>query len=176
MITNINKEECLQILKNNYIGHLAYIYGNLPFVIPITYYYDQNNITVIGYTGEGHKTKALQLNNAVSLEIAEILSIDNWRSILIQGRFEKLEGPDAKYGLHEFSLGVKKLIKEKDKKELQFTPQFTGKTNPEALPIVYRINIKKITGKERYSKIENESNTSYKRFKEHKSSHKNSMS
>ena len=127
MITNIKSQECLEILKTNCIGHLAYIYKNTPFVIPITYYYDKNSITVIGYTGEGHKTKALRLNNAVALEVAEIQSIDNWKSILIQGSFEELEGPDAKYGLHKFSLGVKKIIEDKVRKELHFIPQFSGK-------------------------------------------------
>jgi len=149
MITNLKKEECLEILQNNYIGHLAYIYKKLPFVIPITYYFDKKNITVIGYTGEGHKTKALRLNNAVSLEIAEIQSIDEWKSILIHGTFEELEGPDAKYGLHKFSLGVKKLIQEKEKQELHFIPQFSGKTNSDAIPVVYQINIQEITGRAR---------------------------
>ena len=152
MLTNLNKQECFKVLKNNYIGHLAYIYKNLPFVIPITYYFDKKNITVIGYAGEGHKTKALRLNNAVSLEIAEIQSIDVWKSILIHGTFEELEGPDAKYGLHKFSLGVKKLIQEKEKQELHFISQFSGKTNPDAIPMVYQINIQEITGKERKQK------------------------
>lgn len=151
MITNINKKDCLDILKNNYIGHLAYIYNNLPFVIPITYYYDKKKITVIGYTGEGHKTKALRVNNTIALEVVEIKSIDSWRSILIHGTFEELEGTDAKYGLHQFSLGVKKLIAEREQKKLNYIPQFSGKTSSEATPIVYRINIKKITGKERKS-------------------------
>lgn len=154
MIKNINKEECFKILKNNYIGHLAYIYKNTPFVIPITYYYDKKNITVIGYTGEGHKTKALEINSAVALEVAEIKTINKWKTILIQGAFEKLEGPDAKYGLHRFSLGVKKLIAEKEKKELHFIPEFSGKNSTEDIPIVYRINIHEITGKVRNSNQE----------------------
>lgn len=151
MITTINKEECFKILNNNYIGHLAYIYNNAPFVIPITYYYDKKNITIIGYTGEGHKTKALRVNNVVSLEVAEIQSVDDWKSILVHGTFEELEGPDAKYDLHKFSMGVKKLIQEKEEKELDFIPEFSGKTHPESIPIVYHVKIHEITGMERKS-------------------------
>lgn len=146
MITNLKKQECLKILNNNYIGHLAYVYKNLPFVIPITYYYDKKNITIIGYTGEGHKTKALRKNKAVALEIAEIESINNWKSILVQGTFEELEGPDAKYELLKFYLGVKELI---PNKEIHFISQFSDKTSSEAIPIVYRINIQEITGKQK---------------------------
>tara|TARA_R110000868_G_scaffold342697_2_gene603603 strand:+ start:8080 stop:8583 length:504 start_codon:yes stop_codon:yes gene_type:complete len=152
MISDLERTECFKILNNNYIGHLAYVYHKQPFVIPITYYYDKTNITVIGYTGEGHKTHALRLNNAVALEIAEIQAIDNWKTVLIQGTFEELVGPEAKYELHKFSLGVKKLIKGKDNIKLDFIPQFSSKTNPEAIPIVYHINIQEITGKQRNSK------------------------
>ena len=153
MITNLKKSECLKILKNNYIGHLAYVYKNLPFVIPITYYYNRKNITIIGYTGEGHKTRALRLNNAVSLQVTEIQSIDNWKSVLIQGTFEELEGPDAKFKLHKFSIGVKKLIVEKKNRELHFIRQFSNKTHFDSVPVVYRINIQEITGKEKKPKI-----------------------
>tara|TARA_R110002049_G_scaffold165890_1_gene331765 strand:- start:277 stop:810 length:534 start_codon:yes stop_codon:yes gene_type:complete len=172
MITNITKQECLKILKNNYIGHLAYVYKNAPFVIPITYYYDKKSITVIGYTGEGHKTKALRINNAVALEVVDIESVDNWKSVLIQGTFEALEGPDAKYGLHKFSLGVKKLIAEKEKRELHFIPQFSGKTHPETIPMVYHINIHEITGKKCNSNKSDVSNPYYQEHREYKSSQK----
>ncbi|GGZ87214.1 pyridoxamine 5'-phosphate oxidase family protein [Algibacter mikhailovii] len=151
MITNLNKQECLKILNNNYIGHLAYVYNNLPFVIPITYFFDKKNMTIIGYTGEGHKTKALKQNNAIALEIAEISSVNKWKSILIQGDFEILDGPDAKSELHKFAVGVKKLITQNENKTFHFIPDFSGKTNSEVAPIVYHINIHEITGKERNS-------------------------
>lgn len=77
MITDLTKAECLKILSSNYIGHLGYISRNLPFVIPITYYFDNKNITVIGYSSEGHKINALRKNNAVALEVVEVESINN---------------------------------------------------------------------------------------------------
>ncbi|MFL1012197.1 pyridoxamine 5'-phosphate oxidase family protein [Flavisericum labens] len=147
MIKSITKAECLKILENNCIGHLAYIYKNSPFVVPITYFYDKKSNSIIGYTGEGHKTKALKKNKFVALEIAEIKSIDHWRTVLVHGTYEELKGPDAKFELHEFSLAVKNLISEKEQKEYQFIPQFSDKTHPESQPIVYRINIMEVTGK-----------------------------
>ena len=170
MIKNINRDECLKIISQNYIGHLAYIYKNAPFIVPITYYYDKKNITVIGYTGEGHKINALRINNAVALEIVDIKSIDTWKTILIQGTFEELKGPDAKYELHKFSIGVKKLILEKEKKELHFIPQFSVKTNIGAKPIVYHINIEEIIGKKCNSKQEKPANPYYQKPREYKSS------
>ncbi|MGB5419933.1 pyridoxamine 5'-phosphate oxidase family protein [Algibacter sp.] len=149
MITDLKKQECLKILKNNYIGHMAYVYKNSPFIIPITYFYDKTNIIIIGYSGEGHKTNALRLNNAVAFEVSEITSVNEWRSILIKGTFEELSGPDAKFYLHEFSQGLKHLIAKKEKKDVEFIYEFSGKTHFEASPVVYRIKMETITGKQR---------------------------
>ena len=40
MIKVLNETERNTILEDNYIGHLAYIYNNRPFIAPITYYFD----------------------------------------------------------------------------------------------------------------------------------------
>lgn len=155
MITNLKKQECLKILHNNYIGHLAYVYKNSPFIVPITYFYDTKNIIIVGYSGEGHKTKALRLNNAVVLEVAEITAVDNWQSVLVHGTFKELSGPDAKHYLHEFSNGIKKQIANKEQKDVEFIREFSGKTSFESPPIVYQIIIEEITGKQRKLKTHN---------------------
>ena len=148
MLTDLNKEACFELLESNYIGHLAYVYKNEPYVIPITYYFDKEFIRVICYTGEGHKTRALRSNSAVALEVAEIESLDRYKSILVHGIFKELSGVDARSELHKFYLGVKKLISEKDQKEVHFIPEFSTKTHPEALPFVYKIKIQYISGKQ----------------------------
>ena len=165
MITDLKKDACFEILSNNYIGHLAYVYNNTPYVIPITYFYDKTYIRVICYTGEGHKTTALRANGSAALEVAEIEFIDHYRTVLVHGTFEELEGLDAKYDLHKFTLGVKNLISERDHRKVNFIPEFSGKTHPEAQPIVYHIKIQEITGKEKLplneylsSHVENETN------------------
>ena len=149
MITNLENEDCNQILNNNYIGHLAYIYLNKPFVVPITYFYDQKEKRIIGYTGEGHKTHAMQFNNNVAIEIPEIQFVNSWKSVMVRGTYKELTGVEAKYELHKFTLGVKAIIEEKDKNKVDFLPQFSSKTNSEVQPIVYVINIQEIIGKER---------------------------
>ncbi|MDG1730360.1 MAG: pyridoxamine 5'-phosphate oxidase family protein [Algibacter sp.] len=149
MISNLEKQECLRILQNNYIGHLAYVYKNAPFIVPITYFYDKKNITIVGYSGEGHKTNALRINSAVALEVAEITAINNWQSIIVHGTFKELSGPNAKHYLHQFSIGIKKILANKENKVVDFIREFSGKTSFESIPIVYQIKIEEITGKER---------------------------
>lgn len=149
MIKNLDIKESLFILENNYIGHLSYIYQNRPYVVPITYYYDQVNNAIICYSGEGHKITAMRKNNAVSLQVAEISTVNNWKSVLVHGKFEQHFGSDAKAYLHAFSLGVKDVIMEKEHIKLDFISEFSSKIYKGETPIVYLIKIEEITGKKR---------------------------
>ena len=147
MIKKLETSECTELLNNNYIGHLAFIAHKEPHVIPITYYYDQANNTIIGYSAEGHKIEAMRKNDIVSLEVEEIKSVNNWRSVQVHGMFEELQGIDAKYLLHEFAQNVKKIITRKEGSHPEFISEFSSKLSEQGIPIVYRININEITGK-----------------------------
>ena len=152
MIKKLEQAESLKILDDNYIGHLAYVYQNRPFVIPITYYFDAGNNTIICYSDEGHKINAMRKNTSVSLEVAEIESVNIWKSVLAQGDFEELEGIDSKNRLHDFSNGIKEIINKKEKSNPQFISEFSSKIYSEGIPIVFRINITDITGRQRIHK------------------------
>lgn len=151
MIKKLNQKDEQQLLCNNYIGHLAFIAGGSPHVLPITYYYDRPNERIISYASEGHKIKAMRKNKLVSLAVDEIDSVNRWRSILVHGEFEEVHGIDAKYQLHQFSEGVKEVIARKEKKHLHFISEFSSKLQSVGIPIVYHIKIVDITSKFRES-------------------------
>jgi nitroimidazol reductase NimA-like FMN-containing flavoprotein (pyridoxamine 5'-phosphate oxidase superfamily) len=149
-IKDLDKKACVDLLRKNYIGRLAYIIGESPYVVPITYYYyDQNGNSIISYSLEGLKIDAMRKNQYVALEVDEIESVNHWKSVLVHGVFEELERIDAKKMLHEFSEGVKKIINTSNAKDVNFIHEFSRKLSTEAKnsPIVYRINIDEITGK-----------------------------
>ncbi len=149
MIKDLDSKECIKLLRNNYLGRLAYIMGENPYVIPITYYYyDQADSSIISYSLEGHKIDALRKKKSVSLEVDEIESVTRWKSVLVHGKFEELGGVHAKNLLREFSQGVKEIINRDEDKNVQFIHEFSSKLGAEkASPIVYRIKINEITGK-----------------------------
>jgi nitroimidazol reductase NimA-like FMN-containing flavoprotein (pyridoxamine 5'-phosphate oxidase superfamily) len=149
MIRNLTEKERMHLLTNNYIGHLGYIYRNRPFIAPITYFFDESINAVIGYSSEGHKISAMRKNNAVSLAISSVDSVNVWDSILIHGNFEELEGSEAKAHLHTFSLGVKDLIIRKEHRKLDFISQFSSKIYKDNIPVVFLIKVQGITGKKR---------------------------
>ncbi len=146
---NLTKEACLALLGNNYIGRIAYISQGKADIIPITYFYDSAHQSIITYSGLGNKIAAMRKNNAVSFQVDEITSLDTWKSVLLYGEFEELQGLDAKHLLHVFTEGVKKVILKKDNLTPQFIGEFSSKMESEGVPIVCRINILEVKGKER---------------------------
>lgn len=149
MIKALHKKESLKVLQNNYIGNLAYIFSNCPYMIPMTYYFDKENNVLICYSAEGHKINAMRKSNNVAFEVTEIESVHNWKSILAHGTYEELTGSNVKLQLHKFSLGVKKVIKHKEHREVDFISEFSSKIYRNDLPIAFLIKITEITGKVR---------------------------
>ena len=147
MIRSLNEKESYKLLEVNYIGHLAYIFDNKPFVVPITYYFDTEKNVIIGYSAKGHKVTAMRRNSSVSLEVSEIDSVNDWKSVLVHGTYEELENTEATARIHDFSLGVKDLIVNKEQRKLDFISQFSSKIYKDDFPIVFHINIESITGK-----------------------------
>ncbi|WP_242084607.1 pyridoxamine 5'-phosphate oxidase family protein [Aestuariivivens sediminis] len=149
MILKLGKSKCIRLLKDNYIGHMAYIYNNHPYVLPITFYYDAASNAIIGYSSVGHKIKALRMNHAVSLEVSEIESVNNWRSVVVYGTYDEFLGSTAKISLHKFSEGVKAIIKRKEGKDLKFLSEFSSKIYKDGVPVVFKIDVDDLTGRER---------------------------
>jgi nitroimidazol reductase NimA-like FMN-containing flavoprotein (pyridoxamine 5'-phosphate oxidase superfamily) len=147
MIKNLDREECELILRQNYIGHLAYIYKNRPYVIPITYFFMDNKI--ICYSGEGHKIDAMRKHAPISMEVSDIRSVNHWQSIAVHGHYEEFEGSEAKALLHDFSLGIKNVIMNKEHKDINFISEFSAKIAKDDIPVVFVINIEGLTGKMR---------------------------
>ncbi|WP_179336688.1 pyridoxamine 5'-phosphate oxidase family protein [Winogradskyella ludwigii] len=149
MFRTLTEKESIALLMLNYIGSLSYIHRDKPFVVPITYFFDMENSVIIGYSGEGHKIDAMRKNKNVSMNVLDIDSVNSWKSVLVHGTFEELSGSASKAKLHQFSLGVKDLIINKEFKKLDFISEFSSKINSDKMPVVFQINVIEITGKMR---------------------------
>ncbi len=149
MIKTLNDKENMLLLSSNYIGNMGYIHQNSPFIVPITYFYNEEQNNIICYSALGHKINALRKNNSVSLSVTDIDSVNDWKSVLIQGTYEEHDGATAKALLHQFSLGVKDLILRKELRDLDFINQFSSKIYKDDIPVVFTISIEEITGKMR---------------------------
>lgn len=149
MYTNLKEKDNKFVLENNYLGHLSYIYQDRPFVVPITYFFAPLKNIIICYSAEGHKMNAMRKNKQVAMNVVDVDTLTNWKSVTIHGTFEQLFASEAKSYLHDFSLGIKSLVVEKELKELSFISEFSSKMINENAPMIFIIKIEEITGKMR---------------------------
>lgn len=149
MTKNLEDAACLQLLSSNYFAHLAYISGEEPFIVPITYYHDVDEKCIISYSAIGHKIEAMRRHKHVSIQVEQVTTIQKWVSVQIHGTFEELEGSTAKKYLHKFAEGVQGIIKNMEGNKPKFIGDFSSRLQERKIPIVYRINIHDINGKTR---------------------------
>lgn len=149
MIADLEHRECQFILENNFIGHLGYISGNKPYVVPITYFFDKDENHIICYSGEGHKIQAMRKNKQISLQVADIKSVNHWKSVLVNGNFQLYFGTEARAYLHTFSLGIKNVITDTKHKKVDFISEFSSKIESDEAAFVFLIKIKSLIGKKR---------------------------
>ena len=149
MIKDLSDNRIIALLKNNYVGSLGFIAHQAPYVLPVTYFYDQENQCIISYSMEGHKVDSLRDSPEVSLLVFEQDSIDHWRSALVHGTFEELQQIDAKFYLKEFSEGIQKLMEKEGLGSHHFIDEFSSKSETTGIPLVYRIRITDWSGKYR---------------------------
>lgn len=88
MLGELDLEQIDQVLRSEDIGHLGCIADGWPYVVPVTYVYDGGSVYV--HCGDGLKLRAMRENPQVCLEVEQIRSMANWRTVLVRGRFEEL--------------------------------------------------------------------------------------
>ena len=73
-------------------GHLGCTRDNHPYVVPMHYAYDGQDIYF--FTTEGTKTEFIAANHEVCFQVEEITDSSNWRSVMVIGEAQRITKPD----------------------------------------------------------------------------------
>jgi nitroimidazol reductase NimA-like FMN-containing flavoprotein (pyridoxamine 5'-phosphate oxidase superfamily) len=92
MLGELDVDQIDQVLRSEDIGRLGCIANGWPYVVPVTYVYDGGS--VYAHTGEGLKLRAMRENPRVCLEVEQMRSEANWRTVVVRGRFEELSSEE----------------------------------------------------------------------------------
>ncbi|AUD07418.1 pyridoxamine 5'-phosphate oxidase family protein [Spirosoma pollinicola] len=95
MLRDLSPEVTDYILSNQFFGRIGCAANGQVLVLPVTYLYDGQ--AIYGQTREGAKTQLLRQNPAVCFEVDELCSPTCWRSVVVQGLYEELDGDDRLY-------------------------------------------------------------------------------
>lgn len=138
MIKNLDEKAARKVLKEQRIGHLGCVLENgEPYVVPVNYLFKGEDGIYI-HSLPGQKLAALRANGKICLQVEKIEKTCRWQSAIAFGEFQEVKRMNKTIEiLKEFSARFEQLTPVEAMMEEQW--------NLGGL-IVFRINIKRITG------------------------------
>ena len=87
-IDEMSLQEIKILLQRVGYGHLGCALEGHPYVVPMHYYFEEPNIYI--FTTVGMKTKYMDANPEVCLQVEEVHDLKHWRSVTVTGRAEHI--------------------------------------------------------------------------------------
>jgi len=87
-VSDMSPAEMHALLQRESFGHLGCSRDGRPYVVPMHYAYDGKDLYF--FTTQGMKTRFIQTNPQVCLQVEEINDTMNWRSVMVVGRANEL--------------------------------------------------------------------------------------
>ncbi len=91
-VEGMSKGEMLALLLRVGFGHLGCARDNHPYVVPIHYAYDSQDLYF--FTTQGTKTDYMSANPEVCFQVEEITNPRRWRSVMVMGQAQKITKPN----------------------------------------------------------------------------------
>ena len=143
IVREMGRPECIETLSRSALGRLACVRDNRPYVVPVSFAYENN--CLYSFSLEGQKIDWMRANPAVCVLVDQISTRQEWRSIVVEGRYEELlEASEWNHRAHAWSLL-------QSRNPVWWLP---GSSKPVKNPaegpphLFYRIRIEAITGRE----------------------------
>jgi uncharacterized protein len=133
MLRELSPDVMDYVLSSQFFGRIGCASNGQVLVLPVTYLYDGQ--AIYGQTREGSKVRLLRQNPTVCFEVDEVCSPSVWRSVVVQGIYEELQGDERLYA--EQRLGPGRVAPRNEA---------VGSTTTPAT-VVYRIRILSKTGR-----------------------------
>jgi nitroimidazol reductase NimA-like FMN-containing flavoprotein (pyridoxamine 5'-phosphate oxidase superfamily) len=97
MIVKLDAAEIDELLRAHVVGRIGCHANGLTYVVPVIYAYDGEGF--YAYSVEGQKIRMMRANPRVCFEVDEYDGRGSWRSAIVQGTYEELEGSDVERAL-----------------------------------------------------------------------------
>jgi uncharacterized protein len=88
-IDEMSSKEIYELLRKIGYGHLGFIHAGKPYVMPMHYYLEGEEIYM--FTTEGMKTHDIDASPEICLQVEEIINDPlHWRSVIVAGQAQRL--------------------------------------------------------------------------------------
>lgn len=87
-VRSLSTIDCTKVLSASRLGHLACATDGGPYVVPIYFAYAENHL--YAFSRPGKKIDCMRANPRVSVLIEEHGHGRQWKSVIVEGRYEEL--------------------------------------------------------------------------------------
>lgn len=152
MESTMTDQEIEQLLTEGSYGHLACYNDGEIYLVPITYTFSEGEM--ISYTHEGKKIDMLRKGAVVCVQVEHIENSSHWQSVICWGDFEEIIDHDTR---QEAALKMaEKFAESREKHKNIYSPLIKDISAVEQtgtdLPVMYRIKVHRMTGRQEKSK------------------------
>lgn len=142
LIQELTRQASLDLLARMHLGRLACTQGARPYVVPVYFAYDHGYL--YGFSTVGQKIEWMRANPLVCVEADEVVSPEQWVSVIVFGRYEELPDTPEWQGARTVAHTVLK------RNAVWWEPAYVktilhGTQRP-LVPVFYRIHSLQITG------------------------------
>jgi uncharacterized protein len=142
LIQELTRQASLDLLARTRFGRLACAQGTQPYVVPFYFVYD--NDYLYSFATVGQKIEWMRANPLVCVEADEVVSPEQWMSVIVFGRYEELVDTPEYQEVRAFARTL--LKRHAVWWEPAYAKTILHGTQRPLVPVVYRIHGLQITG------------------------------
>lgn len=141
MINELTQKECSELLSQISLGRLGCAMDNQPYVVPIYFAHEGENIYALATFGQ--KIEWMRSNPKVCVQVDEIRSQGRWTSVIVNGQYQEL--PEPRYT--EERAHARELLEKRHGWWLNAMGERLMKSGEHLVePLFFRIHIDSMTG------------------------------
>jgi nitroimidazol reductase NimA-like FMN-containing flavoprotein (pyridoxamine 5'-phosphate oxidase superfamily) len=142
LIQELTRQASLDLLARMRFGRLACVQGTQPYVVPFYFVYE--NDCLYSFSTVGQKIEWMRANPLVCVEADEVVSPEQWTSVIVFGRYEELLDTPEYRDVRAFAHTL--LKRHAVWWEPAYAKTILSGTQRPLVPVVYRIHGLQITG------------------------------
>jgi nitroimidazol reductase NimA-like FMN-containing flavoprotein (pyridoxamine 5'-phosphate oxidase superfamily) len=139
-IEEMRASEAREVLGQLNYAHLAVAEDNIPYVVPVHYAFDGENLFI--YTTEGKKADILKVNPEICLQAEDVEDNENWRSVMVSGTAEQITDEDSRQKALDL------ILKINPKLTPAISIRWMDSWVRENVEVIYRITPRSVTGRQ----------------------------
>ena len=146
MLGQLNEKQIDTLLTQQVVGRLGCHYNDETYIVPLNYVY--RNGMVYAHSGPGKKIDMMRESPNVCFEVEEIENIFQWRCVIAWGVFEEITDEDEKQQVRQLlTHRIMPLVSQPQHHASHGITTNEPDIDTRIDPIVYKIRVKKATGR-----------------------------